>query len=81
MDENDTFPGGYTDKNYLRKIQTIALREGEKMNKINISRKIEMGEDMYGTKSKKSDNRLTFRKSDTEIVSPTHSNSSKPKLE
>ena len=51
------------------------------MNKINISRKIEMGEDMYGTKSKKSDNRLTFRKSDTEIVSPTHSNSSKPKLE
>ena len=44
MDENDIFPGGYTDKNYLRKLQTIAAREGEKMNKINISRTIDIGE-------------------------------------
>ena len=50
------------------------------MNKINISTKIEMGEGMYGKKpSKKLDTKLTHRKSDTEIVSPTHSNTSKLK--
>ena len=46
MDENDIFPGGYTDKNYLRKLQTLAAKEGEKMNKINISRQIEIGADI-----------------------------------
>ena len=42
IDENDIFPGGYTDKNYLRKLQAIAAKEGEKMNKINISRTIDI---------------------------------------
>ena len=49
------------------------------MNKINISRKIEMGENMFGNKPKKLDTKITKRKSDTEIVSPTHSTTSKLK--
>ena len=38
-----------------------------------------MGGDMFGNKPKKLDTKLAKRKSDTEIVSPTHSNTSKLK--